>query len=229
MAHTIIEIFYDTDANGDLILAGDADETAYDQIQPYLTAIEHNMNNGVASTLYRVDDNAPQSAIDDMVATSAEHSDHGIARGIERGLEIQPGTAIPAEVDDLNSRIQAAGGPDLKSSQPSKEASTHIFDDHPSDNLGGGPPSWSQSGSDSPGAGGGPVTDNAAPGKSFDDVLKNDYPSIGQGKWRCIHPDHTSPEINDDGTECSLGHSDDIAENDYAQQHRNPFDPTDFL
>lgn len=227
MTHTIIEIFYDTDANGDLILAGDADETAYQEIKPYLTAIEHNMNDGVASTLYRVGDDAPQSAIDDMVAADADHSDHGINRGIERGLEIQPGTTTDAEADDLNSRIQAAGGPDLTAVQPSKETASHIFDDHPSDNIGGGPPSWSNS--KEPGAGGGPVADDAAPSKTFNDVLKNDYPSIGEGQWRCIHPDHSSPELNATGDQCSLGHSDDIAENDYAQQHRQPFDPTSFL
>jgi len=226
MVQTIIEIFYDTNG-GDIILAGDADETAYQEIKPYLTAIEHNMNDGITSTLYKVDDGAPQSALDDMVAASADHSDHGIQQGIERGLEIQPGTATPTEVDDLASRISSAGGPDLTTSQPSKEPTTHIFDDHPSDNVDGGSPSWSNS--NSPGAGGGPVADNAAPSKTFDDVIKNDYPSIGEGNWRCIHPNHSSAEVNKVGSTCSLGHSDEMSENEYAQQHRSPFDPTDFL
>lgn len=227
MVQTIIEIFYDTDSNGDLILAGDANSTAYENIKPHLTAVEHNMNNGVASTLYRVADGASQTAIDDMVAASADHADHGIDGGVARGLEIQPGTATSTEVDNLNTSVQSKGGPDLSATQPSREPSTHIFDDHPSDNVGGGPPSWSNS--QAPGAGGGPVTDNSAPSKDFASVMKNDYPSIGEGNWRCLHPDHTSPETNAVGSQCSLGHSDDITENDYAQPHRNPFDPTTFL
>lgn len=227
MVQTIIEIFYDTDSNGELILAGDPDGTAYENIKPYLTAIEHNMNSGVASTLYRVDDDAPQSAIDDMVATDAAHSDHGVDGGIARGLEIQPGTATTAEVDDLNSRVQNAGGPDLSTATPSNEPSTHIFDDHPGDAVSNAVPTWSNS--TDPGAGGGPVVSDSAPTDDLATVIKNDYPSIGSGNWRCIHPDHTGAEINPVGSQCSLGHSDDIAENDYAQQHRSPFDPTGFL
>lgn len=241
MVQTIIEIRYDTDSNGNLILAGDPNEQAYEQIKPYLTAIEHNMNNGVASTLYRVDDDASQGAIDTMVGTDSSHADHGIQRGIERGMEIQPGTPTSQEVDDLNSKLSnvSASTPDLTTAEPRQYPATHIFNDLPSDRVGHGPPSWAGD-KGGPGASGHGAPEWAgSPGKppwaggdgssTFADIMKNDYPDIGAGNWVCTHPDHSSPEVNQVGSNCSLGHSDDTGENEYASPHREPFDPTDFL
>jgi hypothetical protein len=227
MVQTIIEIFYDTDADGELILAGDGDKATYEELKQYISAVEHNMNNGVSSTLYQVSDDAPQSAIDEMTAAHDWHFNHGIKNGVIRGIEIQPGTPTDTEADDLAERILDAGGPDITIDQPSYEPSVHIYNDLPDDALDVAEPDWSQDGE--PGAGGGPVLSDTDPDKPVIDVIKNDFPSIGEGNWRCVHPDHSSPEVNNRGDECSLGHSDERRENEYAQQHRNPFDPTTFL
>lgn len=230
MTQTIVELAYDT-VNGDLQIAG-GDEHAYESVKDHLTAIEHNMNNGIASTLYRVDDAADASDVQAIVDSDTSHSDHGIEDGVKRGLEIQPGTPTSAEVDDLASRISnSAVGRDVLQDVPARTPASHVWNDLPDDTVGGGPPSWAggpsgEPGADGPGAASGV---NGPPTDTFEDVMKNDMPSIGDGKWLCTHPDHGSPEKNDIGTQCSEGHSDDIAENEYACPHRQPFDPTTFL
>lgn len=224
MVQTLIEIFYDTDSNGELILAGDPNRTAYEAVKPHLSAVEHNMNNGISSTLYTVADSADPTDVQTLVETNSYHFDHGIDGGIERGLEIQPGTPTSQEVSDLNARVQEAGGPDLSVGQPSFEPAVHVFTDLPDDALDSTTPSWANSGAK--GAGGGPVPSNEAPAKNFVDTMNTDFPSIGEGNWRCVHPDHSSPEIVPLGEESSLGFDED---GDYAQRHRAPFDPTGFL
>ncbi len=229
MTKTIIELFYDTDDNGELIQAGNPDVLdAYNRLENHIVAIEHNMNSGISSTLYRVDGDANQSDIDEVVNAYDWHKDWGIDRGIIRGIEIQPGTPTDTEADDLAQRILDAGGPDLTVEQPSYEPSVHIYNDLPDDALEREEPSWSKS--IDQGAGGpGPVESDTDPNKSVIDVIKEDFPSIPDGKWRCLHPDHDAPEMVDTGSTCSLGHTDDRMENEYAQQKRRPFDPTTFL
>jgi len=227
MVQNIIELAYDTDSNDELITAGDADQSLYEPVKPYLTAIEHNMNNGIASTLYRVDDGADSADVTALTDSHKWHFNWGVNGGIIRGIEIQPGTPTDSEADALVQDIIDAGGPDLTVDQPSYEPSVHIYNDLPEDGLDVSEPDWYVS--DAQGAGGGPVPSDTDPDKPVVDVIKEDFPDIGEGNWRCVHPDHTSPEINETGTECSLGHSDDIADNEYAQPHRSPFDPTSFL
>jgi len=225
MVQTIIELAYD-DSGDDLSIIGMSDAD-YEAIKEHLVAIQHNMNYGVASTLYRVDDAASQSDIDNAVTSHDWHFDHGVNAGIIRGIEIMPGTPTQTEADDLAQRVLDAGGPDLTVDQPSYEPAVHVYTDLPDDALERETPAWANSGEK--GAGGGPVTSDTDPNKSVVDVLVNDFPSIGEGNWRCVHPDHSSPEIVPVGEQCSLGHSDEISENDYAQRHRNTFDPTGFL
>ena len=225
MVQTIIELAYDT-SGSDISMAG-MDESDYEAIKEHVSAIQHNMNNGIASTLFTVDDAASQSDVDNAVQSHEWHFDHGVNNGIIRGIEIMPGTPTQAEADDLAQRVLDAGGPDLTIDQPSYEPAVHIYTDLPDDALERETPAWANSGEK--GAGGGPVTSDTNPDKSVVDVLVNDFPSIGEGNWRCVHPDHDSPEILADGERCSLGHSGDIAGNDYAQPHRNTFDPTGFL
>lgn len=229
MTHTILELAYKTDSNGDLQIAG-GDEQAYEAVKPYITAIEHNMNNGIASTLYRVEHDVDQSDVDAIVNSSSLNIEHGLEEGIKRGLEIQPGTPTSAEVDDLASRIQSAVGRDVMQDVPDRTPAAHVWCDLPDDNVGSGQPSWSGA-PDEPGADGpAAATDvNGPPTNSLKTVMKNDMPSIGEGNWVCTHPDHGSPEKSSVGSNCSLGHSDDVTENGYACPHRNPFDPTDFL
>jgi len=230
MTHTILELAYETDSDGELQIAG-GDEQAYEAVKPYITAIEHNMNNGIASTLYRVEDSVDQTDVDAIVNSSSLNIEHGLEEGVKRGLEIQPGTPLDTEVDDLASRIQNAVGRDVLQDVPDRTPAAHVWNDLPDDASVGNSPSWSGA-PDEPGADG-PAAASGVNGPPTDDLktlMKNDMPSIGEGYWLCTHPDHTDgAEKNERGTECSLGHSDDIAENEYACPHRQPFDPTGFL
>lgn len=225
MVQTIIELTYDK--SGEEISIIGMDDADYEAIKNHISAIQHNMNNGVSSTLYRVDEDASQSDIDNAVNSHEWHFDHGLKNGIIRGIEIMPGTPTKEEVEDLAQRVLDAGGPDLTVDQPSYEPAVHVYTDLPDDALGRETPAWANSGEK--GAGGGPVTSDTDPDKSVVDVLVEDFPSIGVGNWRCVHPDHDSPEIVPAEEQCSLGHSDEIRENDYAQRHRGTFDPTGFL
>lgn len=227
MVQNIIELAYDTDSNGEIMIAGNPDDTLFDSVEQHLTAIQHNMNNGAASTLYRVDDNADATNVTTLTDSHEWHFNWGVNNGIIRGIEIQPGTPTDSMADQLVEDITNAGGPDLTVDQPSYEPSVHIYNDLPSDALDVSEPSWSSS--TDQGAGGGPVTSNTDPSKSVVQVIKEDFPDIGSGNWRCVHPDHTSPEINPVTNQCSLEHSDELVQNEYAQQHRDTFDPTGFL
>lgn len=220
MVRTIIELAYDTNSDDELITAGDPDLSP---LSDNMGAIQHNMNYGIASSLYLVDD-VDQTTIDTVVNSHSWHFDHGVDTGIIRGIEIMPGTPTAEEADALAQSILDAGGPDLTVDQPSYEPSVHVYTDLPSDALERETPSWANSGEK--GAGGGPVASDTDPNKSVVDVLKNDFPSIGSGNWRCVHPDHTEPELVSVGSTCSLGHDE---ESEYAQQHRNTFDPTGWL
>lgn len=230
MTHTILELAYETDANGDLQVAG-GNEQAYEAVKPHLVAIEHNMNNGIASTLYRVEDSVNQTDVDALVNSSSLNIERGIEDGVKRGLEIQPGTPTSAEVDDLASRIQSAVGRDVTQDVPNNTPAAHVWNDLPSNNVGGGPPPWAGGPDGEPGADGPAAASgvNGPPRNDFNTVMKNDMPSIGEGNWLCTHPDHSSPEKNDSGANCSLDHSDEVVDNEYACPHRSPFDPTGFL
>lgn len=229
MVQNIIELAYDEDGNGELITAGDSDGSLIDAVSDHIVAIEHNMNNGVASTLYRVDEAASESDVTALTDSHKWHFNHGVDAGIIRGIEIQPGTPTDAEADQLATDIQDAGGPDITVDQPSYEPSVHIYNDLESDALDKSEPSWSNS--TDQGAGGGPVTSDTNPDKAVVDVIKDDFPDIGNGNWRCVHPDHSSPEVQSVGTECSMGHDDGSPDSTatYTQSHRDPFDPTSFL
>jgi hypothetical protein len=229
MTHTIVELAYVTDSNGNLQIAG-GDEQAYEQVKPHIVAIEHNMNNGIASTLYRVDDSVDQSDVDILISSSSLNIEHGIEEGIKRGIEIQPGTPTDEEVDTLASDIKKAVGRDVTTDVPERTPSVHVWNDLPDDHIGEGGPKWSgapeEPGADGPAAASGV---NGPPTDDLKTVMKNDLPSIGQGKWVCTHPDHTAAEQNSLGEECSLGHTDDVGDNEYAMPHRQTFDPTSFL
>lgn len=229
MTHTIIELAYETDANGDLQIAG-GDEQAYSAVNPYLTAIEHNMNNGISSTLYRVEDAVDQSDVDALVNSHPDHVERGVEAGIKRGLEIQPGTPLESEVDQLATDIQSAVGRDVLTDAPDRTPASHVWNDLPDDASMGNSPSWDGS-PEEPGADGPAAADGfrGPPTDTLKTVMKDDLPSIGEGYWLCTHPDHTGAEKNEQGTDCSLGHSDNIVENEYACPHRQPFDPTTFL
>lgn len=230
MAHTILELAYETDANNDLQIAG-GDEQAYEAVKPHLIAIEHNMNNGISSTLYRVEHGVDQTDVDALVGSSSLNIEHGLEEGIKRGIEIQPGTPLDTEVDNLASRIENAVGRDVLLDVPARTPAAHVWNDLPDDAVTGNSPSWSgapdEPGADGPAAASGV---NGPPTNTLKDVLKNDMPSIGEGYWLDTHPDHTNgAEKNEIGTTSSLGNSDDPTENEYACPHRNPFDPTNFL
>lgn len=240
MTQTIIELYYDTDSNGELILAGDPEYTSYEKIKPHLTAIEHNMNNGIDSTLYKVADDAPASVIEEVRDMAQDNADHGMHDGILRGLEIQPGTPSESDVDGMNAFLKDIPGIDLANEKPQTAPSSHVWHDLPDDNVGGGPPSWAGP-PDNPGAGrrgrpdgsggngnGGGNNPNAGrgntPNKTWEQILKNDMPTIGSFQWMCTHPDHGQPEVNDNQEQtCSLGHSRNVAQNLYASQNRKPF------
>ena len=229
MTHTILELAYKTDADGNIQVVG-GEQQEYEAVKPYLTAIEHNMNNGISSTLYQVEHGVDQANIDAIVNSNSLNIEHGLEEGVKRGLEIQPGTPLDSEVDALASRIKDALGRDVLQDVPDRTPASHVWCDLPDDNIGATQPGWSgapqEPGADGPAAGSGA---DGPPTSSLKTVMKNDLPSIGDGKWVCTHPDHSSAEKNDRGNECSLGHSDDVTDNEYACPHRQPFDPTGFL
>ncbi|MFB6207984.1 MAG: hypothetical protein ABEJ69_01400 [Candidatus Nanohaloarchaea archaeon] len=220
---TVVEIYYDNSGDS-LGLKGDPNNEIYEKIKDHLTAIEHNMNNGIQSTLYRVDEEVDEEALRDMVDAAPEHTDHGVEEGARRGLEIQPGTPTEEEVDELRERVKQKAGVDLAGKTPSNTPMSHVWNDLPDDANDQGPRDIVEDGG--PGAGGGNTRHGSGPDRDLVTMLKEDYPSIGEGKWRCTHPDHDSPELNERGEKCSLGHSHKIEENEYVQKHRQPFDIT---
>lgn len=224
MVHTIIEIAYDTSGD-DLSL--DADEQAYEQVKGDLVAIEHNMNNGIASTLFRVADGVDTDALTTLVDSSASARDWGLVEGTKRGLEIQPGTLTTTELDEYRTKIEEALGEDILAQKPAHSPMNHPYSDLPDDHIGYNAPDWAGP-DDEPGAGGpGPTSDgNGPPDKPLYDIMDWDMPSIGEGKWVDLSPELSSPEVVDIGKTSSIGNDE---EGEYSSRHRRPFDPTDFL
>lgn len=220
---TVIEIYYD-DSGDDLNLKGDPNQEKYEKIKKHIRAIEHNMNNGIQSTLYRVDEEVDEEALRQMIETAPEHKDHGIEEGTRRGLEIQPGTPTEEEVEKLRKRVKEKTGVDISKKTCSNTPMCHVWNDLPEDSNEGGPREIIEDGG--PGAGGGNTEHGNGPDRDLVTMMKRDYPSIGEGKWRCTHPEHDEPELNERKEDCSLGHSHRPEENGYVQPHRKPFDIT---
>jgi hypothetical protein len=231
MVKTIIELTYESGDGVEVNIRGSEEGSNYEEAKQFLTAVEHNMNEGVASTLFRVDDEAPDDLVKKVVDSDSTHKDHGVEDGVRRGLEIQPGTPTDQEVENLRQRIKDKVGTDVLAKKPKHTPADHVYNDLPDDHVGDKAPSWA--GPEGEQGAGGPESSvsgegNGPPDKQFDEIIKNDMPSIGEGKWVCTHPDHGSPEKNDIGAECSKGHQGEPS-NNYASIHRKPFDPSGFM
>jgi hypothetical protein len=231
MVKTIIELTYDAGKGTEINIRGSNGDSNYEEVKQHLAAVEHNMNAGVASTLFRVEDEASDDLINQLVSADSSHRNHGIVDGVRRGLEIQPGTPTDKEVEDLRQRIKDKLGSDVLAKKPEHTPADHVYNDLPDDHIGDKAPSWA--GPEGEQGAGGPEASvsgegNGPPDKQIGKIMKNDMPSIGEGKWVCTHPDHDSPEKNDIGTECSEGHNSDPS-NEYASRHRKPFDPSSFM
>lgn len=233
MIQTVIELRYTEKPDGSLVILGDEDRSSYSKVNDYMNAIEHNMDIGPSSSLYTVSQEASESDIQELVDTADNHADHGLVDGAIRGLEIQPGTPNKDKVEEVKTVFNEKLGVDLSNVRPEGVPATHIFFDLEEDHTGNIIPPWAGN-RDKPGAsppkgkGQRETPDNARgqkPGKSFEQILKTDMPSVDGGMWKCLHPDHNKVQEFSINEECNLGHSSDYRMNKYVMYHREPFTP----